>query len=769
MQDLPQRDRGWLWDTQLVPVLLLVFSALVMLGTAVTLLKLRDNALEFHSQVVALQARTFESQLTQSLHVVELLLGQSPDAGNPALEHETLNRQLQAEVSRLPAVRSLSILGETGRIEASSNRANVGRVVRLEDYLPRNDDVTPGNGLRIGLPWGGRDFADGRVVAPPLTLAPELPSFVPAARHAVVRGRLVLVVANLNPDYFINTYARNLQADVGGSVDVMRYDGTLLFSTNEQLRPGQRLNSPLAINPELETGSFESDEGAVGPSLAAFRASRAYPLVVVARVPKEVALRVWSRERRVVLAVVISSLGVVLVLVLFVYRRQAKLVAERAQAEMLRRRHLAAVLNSVPANLVLLDENANVIMGNAGWRQLLAQRQSDRASAQASAASPAHGNFLSLSRMISGGSPESIEELVVGAQRVLRREVDCFVTEFESRWHGQLQWFRIEVRRLSEATMAGAIVMLQDISERMEAEASLRLAASVFTHAREGIMITGADGRIVDVNATFCDITGYERQEVVGQTPRILKSGRHSTQDYQAMWRSLTDQGYWSGEIWNRRKNGEVYAEMQSISAVYDREQKISHYVSLFTDITPIKQHQAELESIAHFDALTRLPNRVLFADRLDQALLQCERRKTLLAVVYLDLDGFKAVNDSHGHATGDALLVQVAQRLKAALREGDSIARLGGDEFVAVLPDLESTEACIPVLERLLAAASEPVTLAQGMSSLRLQVSASIGAALFPEHGRSGGDLMRVADGAMYQAKLQGKNRFCIHGGVPS
>lgn len=762
MQDLPPRERGWLWDTQLVPLVLLTFSALVVLGTAVTVLKLRNNAVQFHSEVVALQARTFESQLTQSLHVVELLLGQPLDSGSSPEDAVLLNDRLRGEVARLPAVRSLSVLGASGRIEASSNPANVGRVVRMEDYLPRGaGEGSAGNGLRIGLPWGGRDFADGRVVAPPQSLSATQPSFIPVARHAVVRGRLVMVVANLNPDYFINTYARNLHADVGGSVDVMRYDGTLLFSTNEQLGPGQKMTSPLSSSPDLEMGSFESHEGDAGASLAAFRASRAYPLLVVARVSREQALRDWGRERSIILWVVAVSLAAVLSLAWFVYRRQARLLQERSRAEADRRRQMSTVLNSLSANLVLLDEAANIVLANSGWMRLLATRQ------VAGMGVRGYGNFLEVCRHFCGAPTAVLEGLARGVQAVLRHDQNQYATEIESHWEGVVQWFHAEVRRLDEPGMAGAIVILQDITNRKEAEAQLRLAASVFTHAREGIMITDADGHIVDVNETFSRITGYARDEAVGQSPRILKSGRHSVQEYEAMWRSLSDQGYWSGEIWNRRKDGEVYAEMQSISAVFDPAQNLTHYVSLFTDITPQKQHQAELETIAHFDALTHLPNRVLFADRLDQALLQCERRRGLLAVVYLDLDGFKTVNDSHGHAVGDALLVQLAQRMRWAVREGDSIARLGGDEFVAVLVDLESEQACVPVLERLLAAASEPVQLAANGQEVSLKVSASIGAALYPQHGRTGTDLMRVADAAMYRAKLQGKNRYCIYAGV--
>ena len=300
----------------------------------------------------------------------------------------------------------------------------------------------------------------------------------------------------------------------------------------------------------------------------------------------------------------------------------------------------------------------------------------------------------------------------------------------------------------------------RDISERKQAEEKLHLASSVFIHAREGITITNADGTIIDVNSAFTRITGYNADEVVGQNPRILSSGIQNKAFYTAMWRNLTNKGYWHGEIWNRRKSGEVYAEMLTISAVRDSNDNTQHYVAFFSDITAVKDHQKQLEHLAHYDALTSLPNRVLLSDRLRQAMAHAQRRNEKLAVVFLDLDGFKAINDKHGHESGDRLLTAVATSMKKELREGDTLARMGGDEFVAVLVDLESMEACVPMLARLLAAASQKVK----SGKLSLQVSASIGVSFYPQEENVDADqLLRQADQAMYQAKLSGKNRFHI------
>lgn len=295
--------------------------------------------------------------------------------------------------------------------------------------------------------------------------------------------------------------------------------------------------------------------------------------------------------------------------------------------------------------------------------------------------------------------------------------------------------------------------------EQSRVETRLQLAASVFTHAREGIFITDLQGDIVEVNQIFSDITGYSRAEVIGQNPRLWKSGLHGQEFYATIWRDLEQKGYWHGELWNRHKNGKLYATMMTISAVQDSQGRATNYVNLFTDITPIKEHQRQLEYIAHYDALTGLPNRVLLADRLKQAIAQSHRQRTSLAVLYIDLDGFKTVNDKHGHDVGDQLLVSLAHRLKAVLREGDTIARIGGDEFVVVMAGLDNTAAYKSVWQRLLQEAAEPLMLNGDL----LQVSASIGATLYPQDDGEADQLLRHADQAMYIAKQAGKNAYYL------
>lgn len=299
-----------------------------------------------------------------------------------------------------------------------------------------------------------------------------------------------------------------------------------------------------------------------------------------------------------------------------------------------------------------------------------------------------------------------------------------------------------------------------DITERKLADGRKRLMTAVFTNAREGILIADDKAKIIDVNAAFTDITGYRREDVIGKNPNVLSSGRQDTAFYKAMWDSLLEHGHWNGELWNRRQDGTPYAENLSINAVHDEHGGIEHYVALFSDITQQKHSQDQLERIGYFDALTGLPNRVLLGDRLLQAMAQAKRHRLMLAVVYLDLDGFKEINDRFGHDIGDQILVDLAGRLKQVLRAEDTVSRLGGDEFVAVLVNLEDAASCVEMLPRMLAAAAQPVHL----GDLEVALSGSVGVTFYPQPDTVDPDqLMRQADQAMYQAKLAGKNRYHI------
>jgi len=305
-------------------------------------------------------------------------------------------------------------------------------------------------------------------------------------------------------------------------------------------------------------------------------------------------------------------------------------------------------------------------------------------------------------------------------------------------------------------------MMVEDLQENLAAQEGLRLAASVFRDAQEGIMITKPDGQIVEVNGAFSHITGYGREEVLGANPRLLKSGHHDPAFYARMWQQLNEEGTWSGEVVNRARDGATLEFFETISAVKDDNGSVSHYVALLTDISQLKQQQHQLERLAHFDALTGLPNRILLARRLEDAMAVALERGHRIAIGYLDLDGFKEVNDSLGHAAGDRLLQVLAARMAAALRPQDLLARLGGDEFVLVLEEIPSSGESLPILDQLLSTLEEPVE----WNGVPMRVTASIGVTIFPQEGPQGlgpDQLLRHADQAMYNAKRLGRNRYAL------
>ncbi len=291
-----------------------------------------------------------------------------------------------------------------------------------------------------------------------------------------------------------------------------------------------------------------------------------------------------------------------------------------------------------------------------------------------------------------------------------------------------------------------------------KAEQSLLLHDTAFNSAHEGITLTDKKGKILEVNPAFTRITGFEREEVLGRNPRVLKSGRHDERFYQSMWKSINETGKWRGEIWNRNKYGEIYPEILSITTVKNTQKEVTNYVAVFSDISRIKKQENQLRKMAYYDSLTDLPNRVLFTDRIQQAMSQTLRSKTFMAVCFLDLDGFKPINDSFGHEAGDKLLIELANRFKEELRGGDTVARLGGDEFVFLYVGLEKLEEYDSIVQRLMLSISKNIQI----KSETINISASIGVTIYPKDNSDADTLLRHADQSMYLAKQKGKN--CFH-----
>ncbi len=328
--------------------------------------------------------------------------------------------------------------------------------------------------------------------------------------------------------------------------------------------------------------------------------------------------------------------------------------------------------------------------------------------------------------------------------------------------NGDFRWLEVFARLTfdDKDMIIGTSGTLTDITERRMLEQRLQLASIAFTHGHDGIIITAPDTTILDVNDAFTAITGFHKDEVIGQQPQIFKHGQHNQSFSESFWHSLNQNGEWHGELWCQRKNGEAYLAMINISKVLSHDGQVQNYIGLFSDITLLRKQQEQLEYIAHYDPLTNLPNRLLMTDRLHQAMAQALRRNNDLFVAYIDLDGFKQINDQFGHATGDLVLKEVATNMKQVLREGDTLSRIGGDEFIAVILDIKDINPSLQLLNRILIAAAQPIIV----NDQKLQVSASIGVTFYPQKDKVDVEqLLSQADQAMYQAKLEGKNQYKI------
>lgn len=303
------------------------------------------------------------------------------------------------------------------------------------------------------------------------------------------------------------------------------------------------------------------------------------------------------------------------------------------------------------------------------------------------------------------------------------------------------------------------IVIIRDISKRVKMEEGLRLMAKIFENSHDAIMITDIQAQIVNVNAAFSEITGFSRQEMIGKSSKFIQSGLHDEAFYNTMWSQLEKTGQWSGEIWDKKKNGEIFPKWLSISAVADERNQITHYVGIFTDISQRKEAENKLISLAHYDQLTGLPNRTLFYEKIQWSVDLANRGHYLVALLFLDLDRCKIINDSLGHLAGDQLLIDVAERLKKAVRATDIVCRLAGDEFTVVLSKIHGAAEIDRVARKILESFQAPFTLQER----EVFVTASIGAAIYPQDSEDIHVLLKNADTAMYHAKSLGKNTYAV------
>ncbi|MDR5862704.1 EAL domain-containing protein [Halomonas campisalis] len=419
---------------------------------------------------------------------------------------------------------------------------------------------------------------------------------------------------------------------------------------------------------------------------------------------------------------------------------------ESEQRRRANERRLAALVSAIPDRIFVLDRQGRVLFAN-GREQ----------------ASQERGGDLLLVDLLPGVSAESLRAAM---QRIGSEGATAELEYSESADEGGIAHCHAVLSPLDASADADAgrlVMVVRDVTESKRVEERLRIAATAFeTHL--GVMITDASGDIVDVNTTFTQITGYEREEVLGRNPRLLNSGQQGLEFYQRMWEALTLNGRWQGEIWNRRKGGDLYPQWLTISAVRTPAGELTHYVATLHDLTERKAVEQELHHMVFFDPLTGLPNRRLLLDRLDGVLKDSYRSGKLAALVLLDLDHFQAVNDTLGHRCGDQLLVALAGRFATILRDTDTLSRLSGDEFAILLHDIHGdSDAAAIAVERVAAKLLESLKVPVTIAGQPLVVTASLGVSLFRQQEVSLEDALKQADLALMQAKRGGRNQVCF------
>jgi diguanylate cyclase (GGDEF)-like protein/PAS domain S-box-containing protein len=403
---------------------------------------------------------------------------------------------------------------------------------------------------------------------------------------------------------------------------------------------------------------------------------------------------------------------------------------------------LQAIVNSAPTLIYVFDREGRLLFCNQQFENAVS-----------------HSRESIIGRLRSDFLPTAIaEQHHNNDQTVLANGQALSIEETNQESDGEHTYLTLKsALRDADGEISAVIGVSTDITSRKRAEKDLQLASTIFANTADGVIITDPAGTIVLTNPAFTQITGYSATEVIGKNPKILQSDRQDADFYKAMWQAIGSVGLWQGEVWNRRKNGEPFPEWLTITAVLNPCGAVSNYVGVFSDISAIKHSQAELEHLAHFDPLTELPNRALLHDRLSHAIERAGRYQQRVAVMVLDLDGFKTVNDSLGHPIGDQLLQQVALRLKNCVRVEDTVARLGGDEFAVVIANLENGENIVDIARKMLDAIELPFL----MEDHSAMISTSIGIAVFPEDGQTPDLLIRNADAAMYQSKAAGRNTY--------
>jgi len=723
-----------------LPVQLGLFLAFLLcaiwLGIYLQLAKIREQRINEATQGLHNLALAFSEQVHSSVRAIDLSLVVLRDAWlkNPAELQAAVSRQ-QTYFEHEMAIQ-IGVIDHDGwlvysNLETPAKRIFLGDREHFRVHAERQADA-----LYVSKPILGR--VSGR-----WSIQFTRPIFDAQGAFA---GVIVLSAA---PEYFSRFY-QTIDLGSSGVITLLRQGGEILARSPE---PEKALGKSLRDAPFLdadaaETGTFQRVAQIDGVErIYAWRRQADLALTVAVGQGAAAILDSYHEQQKAYLSGggVVSLLLVLAVALMLRGHRQRAAARRQLESSEVRYRTLISALSE---GVLLIDRDGIISTANPRALEILG----------ASTSSVIGRSIFGNDWKIVGADSQALEGDDFPIARALNSGEAVSGAVF-GLLHGETvgTWIRLNINPLfdKDGAVSAAVVSLDDITSERAAGETLRLSAAVIEHASEGVMVTDHDNRIQMINSAFSEITGYSLAELIGRTPKILASGRHEPEYYATMWHALRESGHWSGEIWNRRKNGDVYPEWLNISVVRNAQGEISYYIALFSDITERKQREERIWRQANFDSLTGLPNRSHFNDRLESTIAEARRTHLPLALLFVDLDHFKWVNDTLGHQAGDRLLREAAERMRGGLREEDTVARLSGDEFAILLPSIAHVEHADRVATKLLETLAKPYTI----NDREVFVSASIGIAVFPDDGADGTQLLRNADAAMYRAKEAGRN----------
>jgi len=735
-----------------MPLRLLLISLLLVLGAWSAWNAYNDylEAVEQGYRMLEVRAREREARISGSLRSVSLMLGSISEdlQDRPAMSVAETNQLLRNYLRQLPELRNLLIEDASGRIVAEAREISIGGDASDRDYFKHHRDAPQDDQFHVSRPFK----ALSGVTATTL-------SRVMRDKQGGFAG---VVLASLDAAFFTDTLKLSVH-ESGVQAALINLHGDIISSIPVSDPIGQNLQGDIAFTEHVTSGLATTRHLNVVKlqqvkRLSVFHDLSGVPLAVVVSRDYDLLLDDW---RRSLYAPAGSFLLLATALMFFfgLAARTQRSVVEAHKQLAERALELRTIIETEPECVKQLDADGTLLQMNLAGLAMIEADSPDQAIGQnmQQLVMPEYRDaFGALTRKVFAGGSGDLVFAITGLK-------------------GGHRWLetRAAPLRNSQGQVTALLGLTRDITERHQAEAELRIAAAAF-EAQEGYVVTNADNIVMRVNPSFTTITGYTAEEIIGRHIRILKSDRHDANFYQAVWQAIASKGTWRGEIMNRTRNGEVHPHDVSISAVRDDNGVVTHYVGGYTDITERRKMEEQVRQLAFHDTLTGLPNRRLISDRLNQTMATTKRSSCYGALMFLDLDNFKPLNDTHGHAVGDLLLIEVADRLRSCVREMDTVGRFGGDEFVVMLGELNSskdastTQARI-VAEKIRATLSQPYKLRVSQDGkadavIEHRCIASMGVALFIDHQASEDDILKWADSAMYQAKEAGQNLIRFH-----